>query len=114
MTLLDISLCLLCAVAISSGQLLFKLASNRLVAGAAYTDIGFLLILGTSFAIYALASVYWMWLLRKIPLSQAYTLLATTYAIVPLCAALFFGETIRPLFWLGVGLIGLGVWLTVQ
>ena len=73
-----------------------------------------LLIVGSSFAVYAATSIYWMWILQRIPLSTAYVFLAITYAIVPLSAMLLFGETVRPSYWLGAALIGIGIFIAVQ
>ena len=114
MTLIDILKCLLCAAGIGAGQVLFKLASNRLAVSSSPTDFLFLLIVGASFALYGITSIAWIWILQRTPLSSAYAVLAATYVIVPLCAMLIFGESIKPTYWIGAALIGFGIFITMR
>ena len=110
----DILKCILCAVGISAGQLLFKMAGNRLNSGVPALDSRVFLLVALSFALYAATSIFWIYLLKRIPLSTGYILLASTYFIVPLSASLLFGETLKPQYWLGALFIGFGIFITVR
>ena len=63
-------------------------------------------------ALYGCATLLWIWILSRVPLSQAYPWVAGGVALVPLLGCWFFGEQIRPTFWLGVVLIILGIGVT--
>lgn len=107
---------LACMAALAAGQVLFKL-SARHVAGAggmaAFTQLfsypWFLLCL----ALYGGATLLWVWILRKVPLTAAYPFYALTFLLVPLLGTLFLGERVDTNYWLGVALIMAGIWLTV-
>lgn len=114
MNTIQILSCALCAVGIGAGQLLFKLASNRMQAGRAFLQLDVLSVLALSFGLYFVTSLFWVWILRSVPLSKGYMVLAIVYLIVPLGAALLFRETLAPSFWLGAILICAGIVLTVQ
>jgi drug/metabolite transporter (DMT)-like permease len=114
MNTIQILSCVLCAVGIGAGQLLFKLASNRIHAGQSFLQFDVLSILALSFGVYFVTSLFWVWILRSVPLSKGYPVLALVYVMVPLSAAFLFRETLSPTFWLGVILICGGIVLTVQ
>ncbi|MDH5527495.1 MAG: EamA family transporter [Nitrospirota bacterium] len=107
---------LLCVAALAAGQVLFKL-SARHVAGA--QDISGLLQLALypwfllSLVLYGGATLLWVWILRKVPLTAAYPFFALTFLLVPLVGVLFLGERVDMHYWLGVGLIMGGIWITV-
>jgi multidrug transporter EmrE-like cation transporter len=63
-------------------------------------------------SLYAFCTFLWIWILSRVPLSQAYPWVAIGMAIVPLLGWYIFGERIRPAFWLGVLLILFGVVIT--
>jgi len=86
-------------ITISGGQILFKVASERMVeanmAGFARLLMDPLFILAVT--IYAAATFLWVYVLRSVPLSVAYTFMSLTFIAVPTFAAVFLGEilTIR-------------------
>jgi multidrug transporter EmrE-like cation transporter len=63
-------------------------------------------------SIYAVSTFLWIWILSRIPLSQAYPWVAIGMAIVPLLGWYVFGERVEPLFWFGISLILAGVIIT--
>jgi multidrug transporter EmrE-like cation transporter len=63
-------------------------------------------------SLYALATFLWIWILLRVPLSQAYPWVAIGIVIVPLLGWYIFGERIKATFWLGVLLIVFGVIVT--
>ena len=63
-------------------------------------------------SLYAFSTFLWIWILSRVPLSQAYPWVAIGIAIVPLLGWYVFDERIKPTFWLGVLLIFSGVIIT--
>lgn len=101
---------LLTPVMISAGQVLFKLAGGRIdgreasgITGLLYTLFDPFLL--SAFAIYGSATILWVYVLRSIPLSQAYPFMALSFVLVPLASYLFFGETLGLRYWIGAGLL---------
>jgi drug/metabolite transporter (DMT)-like permease len=62
--------------------------------------------------LYGLSTLLWIWLLSRIPLSQAYPWVAIASVIVPLLAWYFYNERMAPVFWVGVTLMLAGLLLT--
>jgi drug/metabolite transporter (DMT)-like permease len=105
------SLCLF-VVILASGQFLFK-RLGLAMRGQPLLD-GFWLIirmpsLYLALALYGLSTVLWIWILSRIPLARAYPSVAVTAVIVPLIGWYYCGEQIRPLFWVGIILILVGI-----
>ncbi len=83
-------------VAIAIGQILFKVASGRVerfdLAGlvALMLDPVFMLAL----SLYGATTFMWVFVLRSVPLSIAYSFMGITYLAVPVLSALFLGEVL--------------------
>lgn len=92
---------------IAGGQILFKISSGRMgdanIAGFVRlaTDPVFII----AVTIYALATFMWVFVLRSVPLSFAYSFMALTFVIVPVLSALLLGEVLTIRNFLGAGLI---------
>jgi multidrug transporter EmrE-like cation transporter len=63
-------------------------------------------------SVYVLSTFLWIWILSRVPLSQAYPWMAIGIAIVPLLGWYVFGERVEPLFRLGISLVLIGVIIT--
>ena len=63
-------------------------------------------------AIYGGATLVWVWVLSRVPLSQAYPWVALATIAVPAIAVVMFQERLHGIYWLGVALVVLGVFLT--
>jgi drug/metabolite transporter (DMT)-like permease len=59
--------------------------------------------------VYALATVFWLYLLQRIPLSLAYPFSAFAMVIVPIAAVLIFGERLNWSYWVGASFIIIGI-----
>jgi len=102
------------ALALGGGQLLFKLAAQRLV-----VDRGFGALLGSflttpmaaSLLVYAGATVLWVYLLHGFPLSRAYPFVALAFALVPLLSWLVFGEALGIRYAVGLTLMLCGLYV---
>lgn len=97
------------------GQLLFKRAAIT-VTGRRGEEMAVLLLttpsLWAAFAMYGAATILWIWILTRVPLSQAYPFVALGMILVPLASVLVYGERVTPLFWLGSCLVMIGIVLT--
>ena len=83
------------AVALSMGQLLFKLAAPATKVPDFATAVRGLL-MSPAFVggalLYAALMFFWTWLLGRVPLNYAYPMVALCFVLVPLMSWLVFGE----------------------
>lgn len=104
----------LVALLLAGGQLLFKLAAERLVIdqglGRLAASFVTLPMLG-ALALYALTTVLWVYLLHGLALGRAYPFIALAFAIVPLLGWLCFHETLSPQYWTGLVIMLAGLYL---
>lgn len=103
MTLFELSLCILAVCSSSVAQLGLKVAATQGARSRA------LLLVGASGGMMFFSLLVAVWVLRTIQLSQLIPFAALAYVLVPLLGNRFFGETLDRRFWLGVGLIILGI-----
>ena len=92
MSIVNMSLCLLCAVGIACGQILMKSASIAWNEAGTWLNQSVLLWMVCAFSLYTVASLGWLAMLRLMPLSAAYPFLALTYLLVPVGGYLLFNE----------------------
>jgi drug/metabolite transporter (DMT)-like permease len=101
------------AAALSFGQVLFKFAAPDAAAAASGADLVLRLARSPAFlgaaALYASLTVYWTWLLGRVPLSRAYPFVALCFVFVPLLARALFGEPLAPAYLAGLALIVAGL-----
>jgi multidrug transporter EmrE-like cation transporter len=99
-------------VILAGGQVLFKKVGLAIVglppAEALLTILRDPLLYG-ALTLYGSATLLWIWILSRVPLSQAYPWVGVGTAVVPLLGWYMFGERIGPVFWLGVALIIVGI-----
>jgi drug/metabolite transporter (DMT)-like permease len=104
---------ILCVVAISVGQILFKLtASSTQPSGSAFGFVLHALLnpyLVSGLALYGVATIAWVWLLRSIPLNVAYPFMSLAFIFVPLLSHVVFQEPFKLTHAIGGGLIIVGV-----
>lgn len=109
MRFIDTVYCIISAAGVTLGQVLIKRASVewhvmgtllhwRVVAWAV-----------AAFALYGIASLLWMFILKRVPLSLAYPLLATTFVLVPIAGVLIFDERLKWTDWASFILIFAGI-----
>ena len=98
---------------VAGGQVLFKLAGDRMSAISASGLMGTATdpYMVAALVLYALGTVLWVVTLKLVPLTLAHPFMALTFAIVPLFAWLTLGEAVDARYGLGLALIlaGLGV-----
>ena len=59
--------------------------------------------------VYGVATIAWIWVLQRAPLSLAYPVVALTFVLVPLGARWMFGEAMDLRYFLGCALIVAGI-----
>ena len=91
---LQFSLLLLCVIAISAGQLLFKKAGLLLASEDGWLNSSMLVTMFLAALIYGAAALLWIYLLRDIPLSKAYMILALSFVMVPLASIVTYSERV--------------------
>jgi drug/metabolite transporter (DMT)-like permease len=72
------------------------------------------MLLASSFALYGIMTIAWIWVLQKAELGKVYPLMALAFVIVPLGSHLVFGERFQTQYFVGVALIMAGIIVTVR
>jgi multidrug transporter EmrE-like cation transporter len=103
------------STALAIGQVMFKRAGLA-ISGQPLPDGILSLLTNAAFyialSIYGLSTFLWVWILSRVPLSQAYPWVAIGLGIVPLLGRYVFDERVEPTFWLGISLIVAGTIVT--
>lgn len=104
------SLLCLTPVIIAVGQILFKTAGEQhTLSGQPYYTILWSPLFVVAVAIYGIATLMWVYVLKAVPLTYAYSFMALTYIMVPLFASLWLGEVLTLKYACGVALIIFGL-----
>jgi drug/metabolite transporter (DMT)-like permease len=90
---------------ISGGQILFKVAAEKLHASQGQLTPSVMGTVALSFAIYGLATLGWIWLLQWFSLSRIYPVMALSFILVPIGSAILFGERLTISYFAGVALL---------
>lgn len=92
---------------IASGQVLFKLTSATTggLDARGLTGLLFNPIFIAAIALYAIGTIIWIFVLKQVPLTIAYSFMGLTFCFVPLLAQYFLGEALTLRYLLGVMLI---------
>jgi len=94
---------------ISTGQLLFKIASGLIDFRRPLAEPRGLAVLGVALVLYGAATLVWVAVLRQAPLNRIYPIMALSFVLTPLGGMLVLKEPISPAYWAGVGLILAGL-----
>lgn len=114
MSLMQFALIILTVFALSTGQILFKLAATSFTYNPDSMVSSFLdMKLIVALLVYAVATVMWLMVLRSMPLRLAYPFVALAFFIVPIMAHYLLGETLNWKTFAGAALIGIGVWVSI-
>ena len=114
MSLTQLAFIILTVLALSVGQILFKLASSGFeLSGAGLIGSVLNARLVLALLVYAFATIMWLLVLRSTPLRVAYPFAALAFFIVPVLAHFLLGEKVGWNTFAGAGLIAGGVWISV-
>ena len=109
-----LSLLLLTPLLVASGQVMFKVTSLRLEKAVNTSFLSVFLdpLFIFALVIYGGATLLWIYVLKTVPLAYAYSFMALTFALVPVLAAWWLGETLTVRYGLGVALIISGLFIS--
>jgi drug/metabolite transporter (DMT)-like permease len=110
LTPINLLLILSTIVLLSLGQVLFKSASSQLVVQQPMSWLS-LPLLG-ALVIYALATLLWLLVLSRVPLSFAFPFYGLAFLLVPVLAAVVLGEVLRWQVLVGGAVILCGIAIT--
>ncbi|WP_263145401.1 EamA family transporter [Pseudomonas sp. RIT-PI-AD] len=105
---------LLCVTGIASGQILFKQAAMNIQTATDWQAWVFNGALIAALCLYGFTTLFWIWILRHVPLYLAYPFMGLAFLIVPVLEHFFFGSPLHLKTFLGGGLILLGVVLAAS
>lgn len=114
MSAANLTLALMCVLAIAGGQILFKRVGIEVEHAGTWQDSRVLLLALLALAIYGASTLLWIHVLRSAALSRVYPLMALSFVLVPLASARIFGETLSVSYFAGVALIVAGVVLITR
>ena len=109
MTFFQIILTISCVLTISIGQLLFKKVSINLNQSDSLLSFGVLGTFSLAIFIYSMATLFWIYILKSVPLNQAYSFMALSFVFVSFGSYWFFDERISMQLVVGLVLIILGL-----
>lgn len=114
MSIPQLLLILLTVFLLSTGQILFKLASNGIVLSStgllpSLLNLRFM----AALAVYSIATLLWIIALKDIQLRVAYPFAALAFFIVPTLAHFILGETLSWNTYVGAVIIAIGVIISV-
>lgn len=98
-------------IAISIGQLMFKAASRTAGGPSVLNALGLFANpwFVAAVALYALATIAWIFVLRHVPVGRAYLFMSLSFVAVPLGAWLAFGEPLGLRHAVGIAVIIAGI-----
>lgn len=114
MSVIYIFATMLCVTGIAVGQILFKKAALNIPVATDWQAWVFNGSLVGALALYGLTTLFWIWILRHVPLHLAYPFMGLAFLIVPLLENLVFGSTLHLRTFLGGGLILIGVMIAAS
>jgi len=105
---------LLCATGIAVGQVLFKLTAMSLAKTESFLSLRTASWFFAAIAVYGLASLSWVIVLRTEDLGRVYPIMALAFVLVPVASYFVFGERFSMRYFLGVLFIVIGIALAGQ
>jgi drug/metabolite transporter (DMT)-like permease len=103
------------ALSLALGQVLFK-KTAVVMAGRPFLD-GFMAVLTEpllylALLLYGATTFLWIWILSRVPLTQAHPFVAGAMILVPILSVSLLGERVTFIFWIGIALVMIGILLT--
>lgn len=109
----ELVLTLVCVGGIAGGQILFRLAAERIDGQRLLASLLVNHWLWVALVVYGLATLLWIHVLRTAPLNRVYPLFALAFVVVPIVEHFVWQQPLRWQSWAGGGLIALGVAISV-
>jgi drug/metabolite transporter (DMT)-like permease len=102
-------------LSLAAGQILFKKTALTMSGLQPMEGLRVVLLqplLYVALALYGFTTCLWIWLLSRIPLTQAHPFMAASIIVVPILSVFLLGERVTFVFWIGAVFVTLGVVLT--
>ncbi|MBV5345050.1 MAG: 4-amino-4-deoxy-L-arabinose-phospho-UDP flippase [Rhodoferax sp.] len=99
----------LCVVALTIGQILFKISATALTESGTLFAVKPAATLMAAFVLYGVTSAGWVWVLQQVELGRIYPLMALAFVLVPLGSHLVLGERFQTQYFVGVAMIVVGI-----
>ena len=99
----------ICSLGIATGQVFFKLSANAAKTAGSFFATPALIWLFSAITIYGCTTLAWVWLLQHTGLARVYPFMATSFAVIPIVSYFVFKERFTDNYFLGLGLILLGL-----
>lgn len=109
-----IALTLVCVLGIAAGQVLFRLAAQRIQAADWLHTLVLNPWLWTALVVYGVATLLWIWVLRTAPLHRVYPFFALAFVLVPFLESWVWAHPVRWQSWAGGVIIAIGVVIAVS
>lgn len=110
----DLLLTLVCVGGIAAGQILFRLAAERIDGSKLLTSLLSNPWLWVALTVYGVATLLWIHVLRTAPLHRVYPLFALAFVVVPVLEHWVWQQPLRWQSWVGGFIIAVGVALSVS
>lgn len=114
MQYIDYIIAVFCAFGTAAGQLLFKKVGLLWRESEGSCSMKALQYLFLSGALYAVISISWVWLLRRIDINRIYPIMALSFIFVPIGNNFIFQEKISAQYFIGVIIVMAGVVVTIK
>ena len=114
MDFIQVLLALVCVLAISIGQILFKQAGLEIQAIDNWFNLKVMAIICIAGIIYGSATLLWIYLLKTVDLSRIYIFMALSFIIVPIASNIIFDERLSFGFFVGMALVLAGIFVVVR
>lgn len=113
MKLLHVAVCLLCVALGSVGQVMMRAAAlNASRLGATGIERWFNPTTALAFGLYLTGMLIWLWVLSRVPITQAFAFFGLGFIAVPLLAYRWLGDPLTPQMLAGSVVIMAGIALT--
>lgn len=107
-------LAIFCAIGLAIGQIMFKASAVSISETGSFFAPKSAVTLLSALTLYAFISIVWVWVLQKVELGKVYPLMALAFIFVPLGSHFVFGEDFKPMYFVGVFFILIGIVLVVR
>ncbi|OZI32040.1 4-amino-4-deoxy-L-arabinose-phospho-UDP flippase [Bordetella genomosp. 10] len=104
----------LCVLGIAAGQILFKMCAQSLHRTGSFFVMETATTLFLALALYGITTIAWIWVLQKLDLGRVYPFMALAFVLVPIASHFIFNEQFKPQYFIGVGLIMVGIVVAVK
>ena len=112
----DTLLCFVNVAMLVIGQMLFKYGTNgkNLNTIGSIIKIMFSPVILSGLILYGFATMLWLYILNRVPISRAHPIQAMSYPVMLILAKYVFSETIPYTRWIGIGIVFIGIVFIVQ